>query len=73
MDLSGDIRRRVWGDVLRRVETPQVIGLFGCQFPSQHHKPGDTVAIVGGGPIGLATLLTAAFQRKTSTPEFHKH
>src|SRR4029450_1061444 len=24
-------------------------------------KPGDTVAIVGSGPIGLATLLTAQF------------
>ena len=24
-------------------------------------KPGDTVAIVGAGPIGLATLLTAQF------------
>jgi alcohol dehydrogenase len=24
-------------------------------------KPGDTVAIVGAGPIGLATLLTARF------------
>jgi alcohol dehydrogenase len=26
-----------------------------------HVKPGDTVAIVGGGPVGLAALLTAQF------------
>jgi len=34
---------------------------FECGVLSGRVKPGDTVAIVGGGPIGLATLLTAKF------------
>jgi alcohol dehydrogenase len=34
---------------------------FECGVLSGQIKPGDTVAIVGGGPIGLATLLTAQF------------
>ncbi len=32
-----------------------------CGVLNGQIKPGDTVAIVGGGPIGLATLLTAQF------------
>lgn len=34
---------------------------FECGVINGEVKPGDTVAIVGGGPIGLATLLTAQF------------
>ncbi len=34
---------------------------FECGVLSGQVKPGDTVAIVGGGPIGLAALLTAQF------------
>jgi alcohol dehydrogenase len=34
---------------------------FECGVVNGQVKPGDTVAIVGGGPIGLATLLTAQF------------
>ena len=34
---------------------------FECGVLSGQVKPGDMVAIVGGGPIGLATLLTAQF------------
>ena len=34
---------------------------FECGVVNGQIKPGDTVAIVGGGPIGLATLLTAKF------------
>lgn len=34
---------------------------FECGVLSGAIKPGDTVAIVGGGPIGLAALLTAQF------------
>jgi alcohol dehydrogenase len=34
---------------------------FECGVLSGAVKPGDTLAIVGGGPIGLATLLTAPF------------
>ncbi len=34
---------------------------FECGVLNGAIKPGDTVAIVGGGPIGLATLLTAHF------------
>jgi alcohol dehydrogenase len=34
---------------------------YGCEVINGHVKPGDTVAIVGGGPIGLAALLTAQF------------
>ncbi|SFH57043.1 alcohol dehydrogenase [Nitrosospira sp. Nsp14] len=34
---------------------------FECGVVNGKIKPGDTVAIVGGGPIGLATLLTAQF------------
>jgi len=34
---------------------------FECGVLNGQVKPGDTVAIVGGGPIGLATLLTAQF------------
>ena len=34
---------------------------FECGVLNGQVKPGDVVAIVGGGPIGLATLLTAQF------------
>ena len=34
---------------------------FECGVLNGQVKPGDTVAIVGAGPIGLATLLTAQF------------
>ena len=34
---------------------------FECGVLNGRVKPGDTVAIVGGGPIGLAALLTAQF------------
>lgn len=34
---------------------------YECGVLNGEVKPGDTVAIVGAGPIGLATLLTAAF------------
>jgi alcohol dehydrogenase len=34
---------------------------FECGVLKGQIKPGDTVAIVGAGPIGLATLLTAQF------------
>jgi alcohol dehydrogenase len=34
---------------------------FECGVLKGRVKPGDTVAIVGAGPIGLATLLTAQF------------
>ena len=34
---------------------------FECGVINGQIKPGDTVAIVGAGPIGLATLLTAQF------------
>ena len=34
---------------------------FECGVLSGHVQPGDTVVIVGAGPIGLAALLTARF------------
>jgi len=34
---------------------------FECGVLNGQVKPGDTIAIVGAGPIGLATLLTAQF------------
>lgn len=34
---------------------------FECGVLNGQIKPGDTVAIVGGGPVGLAALLTAQF------------
>lgn len=34
---------------------------FECGVLNGHVKPGDTIAIVGAGPIGLATLLTSQF------------
>ncbi len=34
---------------------------FECGVLNGHVNPGDTVAIVGAGPIGLAALLTAQF------------
>ncbi|MEP6950282.1 MAG: zinc-dependent alcohol dehydrogenase family protein [Ginsengibacter sp.] len=34
---------------------------FECGVLNGQIKPGDTVAIVGGGPIGMAVLLTAQF------------
>jgi alcohol dehydrogenase len=34
---------------------------FECGVLNGQVKPGDTVAIVGAGPVGLATLLTAQF------------
>jgi alcohol dehydrogenase len=38
---------------------------FECGVLNGKVKPGDTVAIVGAGPIGLATLLTAQFYAPT--------
>ena len=34
---------------------------FECGVLNGHVKPGDTVAIVGAGPVGLAVLLTVQF------------
>jgi len=34
---------------------------FECGVLNGKVKPGDTVAIIGAGPIGLAALLTAQF------------
>lgn len=34
---------------------------FECGVLNGHVRPGDTVAIVGAGPVGLAILLTAQF------------
>jgi alcohol dehydrogenase len=34
---------------------------FECGVLNGHVKPGDTVAIVGAGPVGLAALMTAQF------------
>jgi len=34
---------------------------FECGVLNGAVKPGDTVAIIGGGPVGLAALLTAQF------------
>ncbi len=34
---------------------------FECGVLNGQVKPGDTIAIIGAGPIGLATLLTAQF------------
>ncbi len=34
---------------------------FECGVLNGQVKPGDTVAIVGGGPVGMAALLTAQF------------
>jgi alcohol dehydrogenase len=34
---------------------------FECGVLNGQVKPGDTVAIVGAGPIGLAVLMTAQF------------
>lgn len=34
---------------------------FECGVLNGQVKPGDTVAVIGSGPIGLATLLTAQF------------
>jgi len=34
---------------------------FECGVLNGQIKPGDTVAIIGAGPVGLATLLTAQF------------
>ena len=34
---------------------------FECGVLNGQIKPGDTVAVIGAGPIGLATLLTAQF------------
>ena len=34
---------------------------FECGVLNGQVKPGDTVAIIGAGPVGLATLLTAQF------------
>lgn len=39
---------------------------FECGVLNGQVKPGDTVAIVGAGPIGLATLLTAQFYAPAS-------
>jgi alcohol dehydrogenase len=34
---------------------------FECGVLNGHAKPGDTIAIVGAGPVGLAALMTAQF------------
>jgi alcohol dehydrogenase len=34
---------------------------FECGVLNGHVKPGDTIAIVGAGPVGLAALMTARF------------
>ena len=34
---------------------------FECGVLNGHVKPGDTIAIVGAGPVGMAALLTAQF------------
>jgi alcohol dehydrogenase len=34
---------------------------FECGVLNGHVKPGDTIAIVGAGPVGLAALMTAQF------------
>src|SRR5205814_7441487 len=34
---------------------------FECGVLNGQVKPGDTIAIVGAGPVGLATLLTSQF------------
>lgn len=39
---------------------------FECGVLNGRVKPGDTIAIVGAGPIGLATLLTAQFYAPAS-------
>ncbi len=39
---------------------------FECGVLNGQVKPGDTVAIVGAGPIGMATLLTAQFYSPSS-------
>jgi alcohol dehydrogenase len=39
---------------------------FECGVLNGQVKPGDTVAIVGGGPIGLAALITAQFYAPAS-------
>lgn len=39
---------------------------FECGVLNGQIKPGDTVAIVGAGPIGLATLLTSQFYSPAS-------
>ena len=40
---------------------------FECGVLNGQVKPGDTIAIVGSGPIGLATLLTAQFYSPATT------
>jgi alcohol dehydrogenase len=40
---------------------------FECGVLNGHVNPGDTVAIVGAGPIGLAALLTAQFYCPAAT------
>src|SRR3954463_12505436 len=40
---------------------------FECGVLNGQVKPGDTVAIVGAGPIGLAVLLTAQFYTPAAT------
>jgi len=49
---------------------------FECGVLNGHIGPGDTVAIVGAGPIGLATLLTAQFYSPAEIimvdPDFHR-
>lgn len=39
---------------------------FECGVLNGQIKPGDTVAIIGAGPVGLATLLTAQFYSPSS-------
>jgi threonine dehydrogenase-like Zn-dependent dehydrogenase len=39
---------------------------FECGVLNGQVKPGDTVAIVGAGPVGLAVLLTAQFYSPTA-------
>ena len=39
---------------------------FECGVLNGRIQPGDTVAIVGAGPVGLAALLTAQFYSQES-------
>jgi len=39
---------------------------FECGVLNGHVKPGDTIAVIGAGPVGMAALLTAQFY----TPAF---
>ncbi len=34
---------------------------FKCGVLNDHGQPGDTIAIVGAGPVGLAALMTSRY------------